>query len=95
MKIYSTGQVARLLNVANRTVAKWIDRGILKGYRLPGSGDRRVSEPDLVDFVKKTGIYLNGELDSSLKARLYRFLDDYVGHVPKEDLLRFLENDQS
>jgi excisionase family DNA binding protein len=52
-KTYTSGQVAKILRVAPRTVQTWIDQGILKGYRLPnGSKDRRVLEPDLINFAK-------------------------------------------
>lgn len=40
--ILTTGQIAKQCSVAPRTVAKWIDSGLLKGFRVPGSKDRRV-----------------------------------------------------
>jgi excisionase family DNA binding protein len=53
-KAYTTGQAARLLDCATRTVAAWIDRGDLEGYRLPGSRDRRVLHGSLVEFMRDT-----------------------------------------
>ena len=41
MKVFTTGQVAKICKVAPRTVSKWFDSGRLKGYRIPGSQDRR------------------------------------------------------
>jgi excisionase family DNA binding protein len=56
METLTTGQIAKICNVANRTVAKWIDMGLLKGYVIPGSKHRRVVKADLAAFVKKHGI---------------------------------------
>lgn len=54
--IFTTGEVARLLSVAPRTVSKWFDSGKLKGYRLPGSQDRRIPREHLVTFLKEHGM---------------------------------------
>jgi hypothetical protein len=54
--LLSTGGVARLLRVAHGTAAKLIDSGQIRGYRIPGSGDRRVAMPDLVAFCEANGI---------------------------------------
>ena len=40
--VLTTGDVAKICNVAPRTVSKWFDSGQLKGYRIPGSKDRRI-----------------------------------------------------
>ena len=34
--IYTTGQVAKMCQVAPRTVSKWFDSGRLKGFRIAG-----------------------------------------------------------
>ena len=47
----TTGEVARICNVAARTVSKWIDAGRLEGYRIPGSRDRRVHVTALEAFI--------------------------------------------
>ena len=36
-EVLTTGEVAKICNVAPRTVSKWFDSGSLKGYRIPGS----------------------------------------------------------
>ena len=41
-KVFTTGQVAKICKVAPRTVSKWFDSGRLRGYRIPGSQDRRI-----------------------------------------------------
>jgi two-component system response regulator RpaA len=53
---YTTGDVARICNCAPRTVSKWFDAGILKGYRLPRSQDRRVPHDNLLEFMQNHGI---------------------------------------
>ena len=58
--VLTTGEVARICNVAPRTVSKWFDSGSLKGYRIPGSKDRRIPLPELLKFMKAHGIPLDG-----------------------------------
>ena len=58
--VLTTGQVARICNVAPRTVSKWFDSGQLRGYRIPGSKDRRIPMAQLVRFMRAHGIPLNG-----------------------------------
>lgn len=60
----TTGEVARICNVAARTVSKWIDSGRLEGYRIPGSKDRRVHAQALVEFMKQHNIPLGGDSDT-------------------------------
>ena len=52
-KVLTTGEVAEICNVASRTVGKWFDKKLLKGYRIPGSKDRRIPIAELVAFMKK------------------------------------------
>lgn len=54
-KVFTTGQIAQLLAVAPRTVSKWIDSRLLKGFRLPGSADRRVVREELRRFLVRYG----------------------------------------
>ena len=61
-KVFTTGQVAKICKVAPRTVSKWFDSGRLKGYRIPGSQDRRIPREQLIKFLKEHGMPL-GELE--------------------------------
>ncbi len=54
-KVLTTREVAEICNAASRTVEKWFDGG-LKGYRIPGSRERRIPRPELVRFMKECGI---------------------------------------
>ena len=58
--VLTTGEVAKICNVAPRTVSKWFDTGALKGYRIPGSKDRRIPLKELVRFMKAHGIPTDG-----------------------------------
>jgi excisionase family DNA binding protein len=58
--VLTTGQVAEICNVAPRTVTKWFDSGQLKGYRIPGSRDRRIPSSELLRFMKAHGIPTDG-----------------------------------
>jgi len=58
--VLTTGEVAKICNVAPRTVSKWFDSGSLKGYRIPGSKDRRIPIRELMAFMKAHNIPMDG-----------------------------------
>jgi excisionase family DNA binding protein len=58
--VLTTGEVARLCGVAPRTVSKWFDAGQLRGFKIPGSRDRRIPREALVRFMRAYGIPLRG-----------------------------------
>lgn len=60
--IFTTGQVAKICKVAPRTVSKWFDSGRLRGYRIPGSQDRRIPREHLIRFLKEHGMPLSDDL---------------------------------
>lgn len=72
--VLTTGQVAKVCNVAPRTVSKWFDSGQLRGYRIPGSRDRRIPLDQLISFMKAHGMPLN-RLDTG-KTRVLVLDDD-------------------
>lgn len=57
-RMYTTGEVASLCGVTTATVRLWVDRGILKGFRLPKSNHRRVSHEELQKFMAENAIPL-------------------------------------
>ncbi|HUG91276.1 MAG TPA: helix-turn-helix domain-containing protein [Planctomycetaceae bacterium] len=67
--IFTTGQVAKICKVAPRTVSKWFDSGRLRGYRIPGSQDRRIPREHLIRFLKEHGMPL-GELEDEAMGKL-------------------------
>lgn len=54
--VLTTGQVAQICSVAPRTVTKWFDTGRLRGYRIPGSRDRRIPVIELIRFMRAHNI---------------------------------------
>ena len=66
-EVYRTGEISRICQVAARTVCKWIDSGILRGWRVPDSTDRRVMHKTLVQFMRDRGM---GELTAAILRRV-------------------------
>lgn len=66
----TTGEVARICNVAARTVSKWVDSGRLEGYRIPGSKDRRIHVSALEQFMRAHGIPFRGLSASTARTRI-------------------------
>ncbi len=85
--VLTTGDVARICNVAPRTVSKWFDTGKLRGYRIPGSKDRRIPLDQLVRFMRAHDIPLNG-LESGTTRVLIVESDANVGKLLAEALTR-------
>ncbi len=83
--VYTTSQVARLCGVAPRTVSKWFDSGRLKGYRIPGSQDRRIPRAYLIKFLKEYNIPL-GELEDETVAKVLVVCQDanLIEHLRRE-----------
>ncbi|MCP4757922.1 MAG: response regulator [Planctomycetes bacterium] len=75
--VFTTGEVAKICNVAARTVSKWFDSGQLQGYRIPGSKDRRIPVASLMQFMKAHGIPLDGLMSGSTRV-LICDMDDSV-----------------
>jgi excisionase family DNA binding protein len=91
MKVFTTGQVAKICKVAPRTVSKWFDSGRLKGYRIPGSQDRRIPREYLIKFLKEHGMPL-GDLEDEAMAKVLIVAQD---QVLIENLKRELPADRS
>lgn len=77
-EVLTTGEVAKICNVAPRTVSKWFDSGKLRGYRIPGSKDRRIPLDQLVRFMKAHSMPLEG-LDTGLVPVLIAERDAELG----------------
>lgn len=56
--MYTTDEIAKLFNVDPSTVLKWFNSGALRGYRIPGTQNRRTAREYLVQFCKQHGINL-------------------------------------
>ena len=70
MKVYTTGQVARMCSVAPRTVShNWCDSGRLQHYRIPGTMDRRIPHGALVKFLRDHGMPQADEIEKLVEVQ--------------------------
>lgn len=58
MHTLTTGEIAQHCGVNLRTVIRWIEKGHLKAFKLPGRGNNRVRLVDFLSFVDQHGIPL-------------------------------------
>ena len=61
----TTGDVAEMCGVNFRTVIRWIQRGHLRAFQLPGRGDNRVTVKDFLDFLRENNMPVPEELQPS------------------------------
>ncbi len=66
----TTGEVAKYCGVNFRTVIRWIERGHLDAYKLPGRGDNRIPVPSFVQFLQSNNMPVPDELDQGGKTLL-------------------------
>ena len=69
---HTTGEIAEILGININTVIKWFDKGRLKGFRLPGSNERRVPLDALKDFMRTYGLPLEMLPATYEKERVYK-----------------------
>jgi excisionase family DNA binding protein len=77
--VLTTGEVAKICNVASRTVSKWFDSGQLRGYRIPGSKDRRIPVASLRKFMKSHGIPMDGLTSGNTRVLIVDGDEEVVG----------------
>lgn len=61
----TTGEVTEYCGVNLRTLIRWIDKGHLPAYKLPGRGNNRVRLVDSLNFADRHGIPVPQALQSS------------------------------
>ncbi|MCJ8346951.1 response regulator [bacterium] len=66
-KVLTTGQVAEYCGVNFRTVIRWIAKGHLKSYKLPGRGDNRVEVVHFLSFLKENRIPIPDDFKNNSK----------------------------
>lgn len=64
MKVLTTGEAAKYCGVTFRTIIRWIERGRLKAYKLPGRGDHRIKAEDFVCFLRENEMPIPKELEN-------------------------------
>ena len=75
MKTLTTGDIAKMCDVNLRTVIRWIDRGALKGFKLPGRGNNRVRVEDFIQFLNEHEMPIPTELAADDNRRVL-IIDD-------------------
>ena len=66
----TTGEIARYCGVNFRTVIRWIKRGHLRAYQLPGRGDNRVELEDFLEFLREHRMPIPEELKDPIATTL-------------------------
>jgi excisionase family DNA binding protein len=70
----TTGDIANYCDVNLRTVIRWINKGSLKAYKLPGRGNNRVQIHDFLSFLNENNMPIPQELQE--KKRDVLIVDD-------------------
>lgn len=63
--ILTTTEVANHCRVSTKTAAGWIDSGRLRGWKIPGSMDRRVAVEDMIEFCREHKVPI-GDLETRI-----------------------------
>jgi CheY-like chemotaxis protein len=74
----TTGDIAKLCGVNFRTVIRWIQRGHLKAFQLPGRGDNRVQVADFIEFLNENNMPIPEEIKPSAKRVLIVESDEKI-----------------
>ena len=61
-RIFTSHEVASLVQVSPSSVLKWIEQGKLRAFRTPG-GHRRVAREELLDFLRAHQLPVPAELE--------------------------------
>lgn len=64
-RVLTTGEIAQFCGVNFRTVIRWIKRGHLNAYQLPGRGDNRIEIQDFLHFLKEHHMPIPEEFSQS------------------------------
>lgn len=65
VRVLTTGEAAKYCGVNFRTIIRWIERGRMKAYKLPGRGDHRIREDDFVTFLKENDFPIPEEFQNT------------------------------
>ncbi len=76
-KIFSTFEVAKMIEISPGTVANWVDAGRLKAFNTLG-GHRRIKAEDLKTFLEENKIPAPKELSERMGTKKVLIVDDDV-----------------
>ncbi|MCD8522067.1 MAG: helix-turn-helix domain-containing protein [Saccharospirillaceae bacterium] len=78
----TTGEVAKYCGVNFRTVIRWIERGHLDAYKLPGRGDNRIPVSSFITFLQDNNMPVPGDLALGVRTLvLLADADDFSADV--------------
>ena len=81
MEYLTTGNIAKQLGITPRTVIRYIKKGVLKSYKLPGRGNNRVAKKDFIVFCKANALPLTNEtavIEEAVKRPKVLIIDDDI-----------------
>jgi excisionase family DNA binding protein len=87
-KNLTTGDIAKMLGVNFRTVIRWIERGHLRAFQLPGRGDNRVLVRDFLEFLSDNHMPIPDELQPQAKKVLIVEDDEHMAQAMSRALKR-------
>lgn len=88
LHVLTTGEAARYCGVNFRTVIRWIERGQLKAYKLPGRGDHRICVEDFVGFLQDNAMPVPAELAAASRKVLMLIGDPEATAAGRQALLQ-------
>lgn len=84
----TTGDIAKLCGVNFRTVIRWIQRGHLKAFQLPGRGDNRVLVADFLAFLRENNMPIPEEFQRTARRVLIVEDDEKMAKSMERSLKR-------
>ena len=72
----TTGEIATHCGVDFRTVLRWIQKGYLKSFKLPGRGDNRVRIEDFLNFLRRNDIPIPSEFQPEEELKRVLIIED-------------------
>ena len=73
---FSTGYVAKLLGVTNKTIVKWIREKGLNAFQLPGGEHYRIRKEELIKFLKINNVPVPKEIAPRIGKPRILIIDD-------------------
>ena len=68
--LFTTGEIAKLLDVNINTVVLWVESNQIEGFKLPGDTARRVERDKLIDFIIRRDLPLAVEPEGLIEVVL-------------------------
>lgn len=65
LEAFTTGEVAAFCGVNFRTIIRWVEKGYLDAYQLPGRGDKRIPRDSLIKFLGENSMPIPEALQSN------------------------------